>query len=114
MLCEALGQELGLPEHLVKELRTAGLLYDIGKIAISEDILEKHDTLSEEECREIRRHAEIGYRILSSVNELSEIADYVLLHHERWDGTGYPKGLQGTLTPLPFPGSSGLPTPMTP
>ncbi|MBP7402779.1 MAG: diguanylate cyclase, partial [Clostridia bacterium] len=100
-LCETLGQALGLPDHVVRELRTAGMLYDIGKIGIREDILDKRERLTEDEQAEVRRHSEIGYRILSSVNELSEIADYILLHHERWDGSGYPKGLAGTLTPLP-------------
>ena len=101
LLSEALGQALGLPDHVVKDLHTAGLLYDIGKVAVREGLLDKQDRLSDEERHEIRRHSEIGYRILSSVNELADIADYILLHHERWDGTGYPKGLQGSLTPLP-------------
>ncbi len=100
-LCEAMGRELGLPEHMVQELRTASTLYDIGKIAIRDEIIGKRGALTDEERREVQRHAEIGYRIISSVNELAEIADYVLLHHENWDGSGYPKGLSGELTPLP-------------
>ena len=100
-LCEMMGRALGLPDHIVKELRTASAFYDIGKIAIRDDILGKHGDLTEEERREMRRHAEIGYRIVSSVNELAEIANFILLHHERWDGTGYPKGLTGDKTPLP-------------
>ena len=55
---------------------------------------------SSDEWNEIYRHSEIGYRILSSVNEFSEIAEYVLAHHERWDGRGYPKGLNGKEIPL--------------
>ncbi|MEI6578104.1 MAG: HD domain-containing phosphohydrolase, partial [Eubacteriales bacterium] len=58
-------------------------------------ILNKAKKLRNDEWTELRRHSEIGYRILSSVNEFSEIADCVLEHHERWDGTGYPRGLAG-------------------
>ena len=70
-----------------------GLLHDVGKIGIDEMIFNKEGFLTEKEFGEIEKHPEIGYRILSSVNELSEIADYVLAHHERWDGKGYPRGL---------------------
>ena len=65
-----------------------------GKIGIDETILNKPSKLDEVEWNEMQRHSEIGYRILSSVNEFSEIADYILEHHERWNGTGYPKGLR--------------------
>ena len=99
-LCEMTGRALGLQEHEVRELRTAGLLHDIGKIAINREIIFKEGALTEEDRWEIRKHSEIGYRILSAVNELAEIADYVLLHHERWDGAGYPKGLKGEAIPL--------------
>lgn len=73
--------------------------HDIGKIAISSNIINKEDKLTNDEWKEIRRHPEIGYRILSSVNDLSEIAEYVLSHHERWDGKGYPRGLKGEEIP---------------
>ncbi|GKX64979.1 HD domain-containing phosphohydrolase [Inconstantimicrobium mannanitabidum] len=99
-LCESMGQVLGLPEDEIEELKTAGLLHDIGKIAIEENILNKEARLTEEEMQQIMKHPEIGYRILSTVNELSELAEYVLAHHERWDGTGYPKGLKGDRIPL--------------
>lgn len=99
-LCEKMGTALGLQEDEVKELKTVGLLHDIGKVAIEEGILNKNGKLVEEEWVEIKKHPEIGYRILSSVNELSEMADYVLAHHERWDGNGYPKGLKGNEIPV--------------
>ena len=76
-----------------------GLLHDIGKIAIDDHILNKPDRLDEEEYTEIKKHPEIGYRILSSVNELSEMAEYVLCHHEAYDGKGYPRGLKGEEIP---------------
>ena len=77
------------------EIKLAGLMHDIGKIGISETILNKPNNLNTNDWVEVKRHPEIGYRILSSVNEFSQIANYVLEHHEKWDGTGYPKGLKG-------------------
>ena len=71
------------------------MMHDIGKIGIDESILNKQGRLTATEWDEIKRHPEIGYRILSSVSEFSEIATCVLEHHERWDGTGYPRGLKG-------------------
>lgn len=99
-LCKLMGIKLGFNERKIQELETAGLLHDIGKIAIDESILNKPDKLTEEEFNEIKRHTEIGYRILSTVNEMSEIAEYVLLHHEMWNGSGYPKGLKGKDIPI--------------
>jgi len=72
----------------------AGLVHDIGKIGIDEKILNSPLKLSGDEWNEMKKHSEIGYRILSSANEFSEIADYVLQHQEKWDGSGYPKGLK--------------------
>jgi len=99
-LCEGMGKALGLQESEIQELKTVGLLHDIGKIAINENILNKPGKLTQEEFEEIRRHPEIGYRILSTVNDLSEMAEYVLAHHERWDGKGYPKGLKAYEIPI--------------
>ncbi len=99
-LCESMGIALGLPEDEIKELKTVGLLHDIGKVAVEETILNKPGKLTDEEWEEIKRHPEIGYRILSTVNDLSEMAGYVLAHHERYDGKGYPKGLKGENIPL--------------
>ena len=99
-LCESMGVALGLMEGDVQELKSVGLLHDIGKIAIDENILNKPGKLTHDEWEEIKRHPEIGYRILSTVNGMAEMAEYVLAHHERWDGTGYPKGLKGEELPL--------------
>ena len=99
-LCERMGTALGLSEYDITELRTVGLFHDIGKIAIREDILNKAEILTEDEWEEMKRHSEIGYRILSTANEMSEMANYVLAHHERWDGRGYPKGLKEREIPL--------------
>lgn len=94
-ICEAIAVKMHFDKSDVSQIRLAGLMHDIGKIGIDEQILNKPGNLTALEWSEIRRHSEIGYRILSSVNEFSEIAEYVLSHHERWDGRGYPKGLSG-------------------
>lgn len=99
-LCQSMGEALGLLEGEVQELKNVGLLHDIGKIAIDEEILNKPGKLTHDEWEEIKRHPEIGYRILSTVNGMVEMAEYVLAHHERWDGLGYPKGLKGDELPL--------------
>lgn len=99
-LCETLGSALGLTEHKLELLRKAGLLHDIGKVALDDYIFVKPEALDEEEREQVNRHTEIGYRILSTVKELSEMADYVLYHHEKWDGKGYPYGLKGEKIPL--------------
>jgi len=99
-LCQSMGEALGLPEGDIQELKSVGLLHDIGKIAIDEKILNKPGKLSGDEWEEIKRHPEIGYRILSTVSGMAEMAEYVLAHHERWDGQGYPKGLRGEELPL--------------
>lgn len=98
--CEKIGSALGLPYTDIKILRTIGLLHDIGKIGINENILNKPDKLTTDEWIELKKHTEIGYRILSSTNETSQIADYILSHHERYDGKGYPEGLSGENIPL--------------
>ena len=99
-LCKRMGEALGLPEHKIEELKLVGLLHDIGKIAIDENILNKPGKLTDDEWKEIKRHPEIGYRILSTVNDMSEMAEYVLAHHEKWDGKGYPRGLKGEEIPF--------------
>ena len=99
-LCKSMGLALELPEDEIKELVFAGLIHDIGKIAIDENVLNKPGKLTDDELKEIKRHPEIGYRMLNTVNDMSDIAICVLHHHERWDGTGYPKGLRGDEIPI--------------
>ncbi len=94
-ICEAIAIEMKFDENELNQIRTAGLMHDIGKTGIDEKILKKTHDLNPDERKIFQRHPEIGYRILSSVNEYSEISRYVLEHHERWDGKGYPKGLMG-------------------
>lgn len=99
-LCVKVGTTLNLNKEQINELKTVGLMHDIGKIAIDDDILNKPGMLSETEWLEIKRHPEIGYNILRTVNEYAQLAEYVLSHHERWDGKGYPRGLKGEEIPL--------------
>ncbi len=94
-LCEALSSKMGFSDDAVKVIKLAGLMHDIGKIGIEDKVLNKHGKLNDDEYLEVKRHPEIGYRILSSVNEFSELSEYVLQHHENWDGSGYPQGLKG-------------------
>lgn len=99
-LCAEIGTAMGLGNDNIGELRTAGLMHDIGKITIDDEILNKPELLSEFERQQIKRHPEVGYNILRSVSEYGPLAEYVLAHHERWDGRGYPKGLKGEDIPL--------------
>lgn len=95
IICEEIGKAYNLSDDEIRELRIAGELHDIGKIAIDEVILSKSDKLSEAEWSQIKHHPETGYRLLATSGEYYSIAEYVLAHHERWDGMGYPKGLKG-------------------
>ena len=94
-ICMEIGKAMNLSQSDINKLKVIGLLHDIGKIGISETILNKVGKLTDEEFEEIKKHSEIGYRILSSSNQTSELAQDVLDHHERYDGKGYPKGIPG-------------------
>jgi putative two-component system response regulator len=100
---ELLAQALGLKAKMCELFAQAAPLYDIGKMGISEHILRKSDKLNDKEWEEVRRHPEIGAKIIGQHKEpLLELARIMALtHHERWDGTGYPKGLKGDDIPLP-------------
>ena len=98
-LCEMMAAELELDEDRVQRLRLAGILHDIGKIAVSDSILMKPGPLTDDEWVQMRRHPELGARILSS-RELDDVREWILAHHERPDGSGYPKGLTAEEIPL--------------
>lgn len=98
-LARRMGAELMLNETDLLSLELMATLHDIGKIGISNSILSKPSKLDESEWTEIRRHPEIGYRIALTIPELQGIAGYILCHHERWDGKGYPQGLSGEEIP---------------
>lgn len=92
-LCCFIADKLGMPTVETQRMRIAGLMHDIGKIGINEAILNKEEPLDEEEWKSMKRHPEIGFRILSASNEFADISNAILEHHERWDGKGYPRGL---------------------
>ncbi|HKM29181.1 MAG TPA: HD domain-containing phosphohydrolase [Bacilli bacterium] len=98
--CVKMGNKLQLSSQEVSELRVASTMHDIGKIAVDISILNKPDKLSDSEWLEVKRHPEVGYRILNSITEFAHLAKIVLCHHERWDGTGYPKKIAGESIPL--------------
>ncbi len=99
-LCLEMAKALGWSTLEQNKLSTAGLLHDIGKIGISESILNKPGRLTEEEYKEMCTHPKIGYRILSTFENMKELAEYAYAHHEKWDGTGYPRQLKGLAIPI--------------
>jgi len=98
-LCFKMGTALQLNDKEIQDLKIIGLLHDIGKIAIDENILNKPSKLTQEEWFAIRRHPEIGHRILSGAPEMRDYANIILCHHERFDGKGYPNKLSGLNIP---------------
>ena len=98
-----LAQSLGLKSKVVEILSQAAPLYDIGKMGVSEHILTKTDALNDKEWEEMRKHPEIGAGIIGEHKDplLEQARIMALTHHERWDGTGYPKKLKGNAIPLP-------------
>ena len=98
--CIAIAEKMDLAPEEKNDLSLLAMLHDIGKVGISMEILKKPGPLTEEEWKEVKRHPEIGYRIAQNTPELVTVSEYILSHHERWDGTGYPRGLKGNEIPL--------------
>ncbi|MGI9458250.1 MAG: HD-GYP domain-containing protein, partial [Aeoliella sp.] len=94
-----LARYLGCTREEMNTIYLGGLLHDIGKIGIDDDVLRKPGNLSDEEYEHIKLHTELGYRILKRVKQLEHVLPVVLHHHEAWDGTGYPSQLKGEATP---------------
>ena len=99
-ITRAVGEKLGLKQEGLDNLELLSVLHDIGKIGVDDRILNKPGKLTADEWDLMKRHTEIGYRIAKSSPEFEHIADFILHHHERWDGTGYPKALKGTEIPI--------------
>mgnify|MGYP006283630137 CR=1 FL=1 len=95
-----IAEEIGLNKNKIKKAYWTGILHDIGKTIIPAKILNKKGDLSTKEFEKIKKHPEWGYKTLKNSTELKEIAIYVLHHHERWDGSGYPSQLRGKEIPL--------------
>jgi two-component system, cell cycle response regulator len=94
-----IAREFGLPEGTVERIRLAGIVHDIGKVGLTRSVLQKPGPLSDEEWEAIRKHPEIGARMLEGP-DLADVREAVLRHHERPDGQGYPDGLTGGEIPL--------------
>jgi HD-GYP domain-containing protein (c-di-GMP phosphodiesterase class II) len=91
---------LSLSDTEIQRMWLAGYLHDIGKIGIKEAVLNKPGKLNEEEWHLIQQHPVVAGRILGPIPELSDIIDIIVHHHERYDGSGYPDGLEGNAIPL--------------
>lgn len=99
-LSTKLGLAMGLSNEDLNDLALLSSLHDIGKLSIDNRILDKPGKLTDDEWLEMKKHPAIGYRIAMASTELRPIADYILCHHEHWNGTGYPQGLSGENIPL--------------
>ncbi len=100
LLSKLCAKEAGLEEALVERIYMAGLLHDVGKIGVPEAVLQKPGRLTSEEFEQMKKHPAIGARILHDVKQIQDIIPGVLHHHERYDGRGYPDGLNGQAIPI--------------
>jgi len=99
-LSQKIAKEMDLNDYEINDAYWAGLVHDIGKLIVPRMILNKKDNFTQEDYEYIKNHPRWAYRSLSESKRLQDIAEYVLYHHERWDGKGYPEGLEGKKTPL--------------
>jgi putative nucleotidyltransferase with HDIG domain len=99
-LALVVARRLGWSEERLASLRVGGPLHDIGKLGVSDDVLSKEGRLNEDEYAQIREHPKLGAKLLLRVTALRQALPYVLYHHERWDGNGYPTGKAGEEIPL--------------
>jgi diguanylate cyclase (GGDEF)-like protein/PAS domain S-box-containing protein len=99
-IAQKIGVNLNLTDSELHRLELLVTLHDIGKINISENILTKKSSLTDDEWEAIKKHPETGYRIAMATGEFSHVTEDILAYHERWDGGGYPQGLQGKAIPL--------------
>ena len=95
-----LGQRAGLNMHQLTDLQLLAQVHDLGMVGVPDNLLTKKDNFTEEEWEVVCRHPEKGFRIAGSSPDLSHVADLILRHHENWDGSGYPLGLQGKAIPI--------------
>ncbi len=99
---EMLGKQLGLPDDQLDKLRMGGILHDIGKVGIKDEILFKPGKLTPEEYAIVKQHPVIGKKIIYPINQFDkDVLDIVYSHHEWWNGGGYPEGKRGETIPLP-------------
>jgi putative nucleotidyltransferase with HDIG domain len=96
----AMAKRIGVENEQLRVLRLGALLHDVGKLSVPPGVLLKNGPLTEDEFEQVRRHPAAGVRMLRSLGAPREILPSVLHHHERWDGTGYPRGRAGERIPL--------------
>lgn len=99
-LVSLLGRKVGLTEKGMEDLCLLAQFHDIGKVGIPKELLYKTEKLTGQEFAEVQKHCEIGYRIAKSMPAIKHIADRIIMHHEWWNGAGYPVGVRGTEIPL--------------
>lgn len=99
-LSRLVGMYLGLSEQDLETLELSALLHDLGKLGVSDAVLDKPGPLTEEERAAVKRHPDIGARMIEPIDALCEVVPVVRHHHERYDGKGYPDGLKGEQIPL--------------
>ena len=99
-IAEAIARRLGWDAERLALLRVGGPLHDVGKLGVSDEVLAKPGRLDDDELEQIREHPKLGARILLRVAAFRAAIPYVLYHHERWDGNGYPTGRAGEQIPL--------------
>lgn len=95
-----ISREMKLPEDQVEVIQHMALLHDVGKIGVHNEILNKTGQLENHEFDQVKKHSEIGARIINEISDLGQAKDYILYHHEKYNGTGYPAGLRGRHIPL--------------
>ncbi len=99
--CAVLAQQMGMPEKFINIIRLQGQMHDVGKIHMVPEILKKPGKLTSEEFEEMKKHTVYGTKILGNHLRLTMANEIAVSHHERWDGSGYPYGLEGEQIPLP-------------
>jgi HD-GYP domain-containing protein (c-di-GMP phosphodiesterase class II) len=99
-ICMDIGRTMGLNAREVTVVGALGILHDVGKLGLSDAVIAKEAPLTAQDWEDIKRHAAIGGALIRPIGEISELADLILSHHERWDGKGYPQGLKGEEIPL--------------
>jgi HD-GYP domain-containing protein (c-di-GMP phosphodiesterase class II) len=100
LIARRIGQQMGLPQEELRTIYLSGLLHDVGKIGVDDQILRKNGPLTGDEFEQVKKHPVIGYNILSSLKNLRHVLPGVRNHHESFDGSGYPDGLAGEEIPL--------------
>jgi diguanylate cyclase (GGDEF)-like protein/PAS domain S-box-containing protein/putative nucleotidyltransferase with HDIG domain len=98
-VCKKIARKMKLPEAEINKVSKAAYLHDIGKVALDKEVASKNEYVIDETFKEMKMHPVVGYRILNAFDHTMDLANVVLGHHERWDGTGYPQGLKGKEIP---------------